>query len=69
MKTVLQISRPNRAFFFSPETISIGDDIKLKGTLVYLLSFILFFFLHSFIFLLLLCFLYFLPYYMVWRRP
>ena len=30
METVLKSSRPNRAFFFSLETISIGDDIKIK---------------------------------------
>ena len=71
--TVLQflswISNRDRAFFFSPETISKVDDIKIiKGRDIKGKS-VLFCFLYPFIFLSLPSFLHFLPFYMAWRRP
>ena len=61
MKTVWKKlnSRPKRAFFFSPETISKVDDIKIKSKVrAFQVSF-----LYPFIFLSLSSFLYFLPLY------
>ena len=53
----------NRRFFFLPDTISKGDDIKIKRKSV------LFSFFCAFIFFSLPSFFYFLPVYMAWKRP